>query len=484
MSKEDQTILLVDDDEEMLHNLISLFSSLTKNIHKASTAADAIRLARKLVPNVIVLDLDLDHDSGYDVLSLIRRYPDLSVCPVIVLSGYPASKELVKCLENGADDYIEKPFSKNILISKVQNQLNIKRVQNAIVDKQRTIQISKYLEDGIFEMDDSFQILWANPKAKHLMSLSDCCTGVNIRDLFENLHVRIKEGQSLNLLKEIDTQSRVIAWIPRDGNQDEGLYSFFCISKKQGFKCSTYLIQVSSLSKKLENHISIFLFEHFIAHKFNTPMNQILLPLQMIQEDQSLNHESRDLLDTAILAANELHRKHNNIFEFINIQRIKSFAVDQLTLSQLEHCIHEYYMRSSIVFDFKLQSHDDSIHFKCNKTLINIILDELASNTKRFCRLSTPQHTIFLTIYSQDHVALTISDNGDQSTPSISDKLLIPFEQIDRFDFNSEIGLGLGLSKLRFLLWYVNGDIHLQNEPDTGGFSVKLLFSIVRYPDA
>jgi response regulator RpfG family c-di-GMP phosphodiesterase len=474
MNNTEQSILLIDDDLDMLSYLEKSLFPLSCKIYKAANKAQATTLIKKVIPSVILLDLDLDMESGYDVLSFIRSLPDLSVCPVIVLSCYPADQEYSRSLEFGADDYIEKPFNKSLLYIKVKNQLKIKRVQNTIVDKERAIQISNSLEEGILEISDSFEILWANSRAHYLFSFNKDVNNYNLVHLFEKLQIQIKENLSLYQLLDNHTDKKIVAWIPSIDNRDTGLYSMECISKKEGYNINTYLIRVTSLNESFQKQLSVYLFEHFIAHKLNTPMNQILLPLQMLQEEQSLSSEGADLLQTAINAAQELHQKHTSLLQFINIQTIKPDKIDCLSFTHFLKTVKDFYTHTNVSLNLECDRLDYIPSLNINKKILTLMLSEFVSNTKRYARLESPFHKIQIKTSGTSILVFTLTDNSDIPHSTITNKLLLPFEQIDKFNYKSDNGLGLGLSKLRLLLWSINGEIYLKDDHNTESFTITV----------
>ena len=109
------TIVVCEDDEATLELLCDNLTADRFEAVPAPTAADALRLCHFRAPDLLVLDVGLPDASGLDVLREIRsaerstgRYD--SGLPVIVLTGRSAEADRVRGLEEGADDYLVKPF--------------------------------------------------------------------------------------------------------------------------------------------------------------------------------------------------------------------------------------------------------------------------------------------------------------------------------------------------------------------------------------
>jgi len=103
-----RTILVVD-DEPRIRRVVSdaLADGETRTI-EAGTGREAIDAARSERPDLIVLDLGLPDVQGIDVCRAVRKWTDV---PILVLSARHSDAEKVLLLDNGADDYVTKPFS-------------------------------------------------------------------------------------------------------------------------------------------------------------------------------------------------------------------------------------------------------------------------------------------------------------------------------------------------------------------------------------
>ncbi|WP_447007303.1 response regulator transcription factor [Saccharothrix isguenensis] len=112
-------ILIVDDDP-----LVTRFveRGLRAGGYRTVVATDtASALARADGTDLVLLDLVLGGDDGFALLrALRRRRHDL---PVLVMTGHPERRDVVSCLENGADDYITKPFRFEVLLARVRARL-------------------------------------------------------------------------------------------------------------------------------------------------------------------------------------------------------------------------------------------------------------------------------------------------------------------------------------------------------------------------
>jgi len=102
------TILIVDDDWMNLELIEAFLEKDGHTVHTAVSAAKGLAAAIALLPAVILCDVRLGNDSGYDVCAALKSNPATRAIPVIILTAYEKSEERAKALAAGADDFISK----------------------------------------------------------------------------------------------------------------------------------------------------------------------------------------------------------------------------------------------------------------------------------------------------------------------------------------------------------------------------------------
>lgn len=123
--------ILIVDDEEHIRELIKF--NLENNGYKTICAADgieALKMAKKEMPQLILLDLMLPGMDGYDVCKEIRKDNSISNTPVIMITAKSEELDKILGLELGADDYLTKPFSIRELIARAKAVLRRTKQQN------------------------------------------------------------------------------------------------------------------------------------------------------------------------------------------------------------------------------------------------------------------------------------------------------------------------------------------------------------------
>lgn len=110
------TILVVDDEPQLRRALESVFSQRGYDVVLAPTGEDGLVRVAERIPDIIVLDLMLPGMSGIETARAIRR---MTSTPILVLSVKGAEEDKIQALDEGADDYLTKPFSTGELLARV-----------------------------------------------------------------------------------------------------------------------------------------------------------------------------------------------------------------------------------------------------------------------------------------------------------------------------------------------------------------------------
>ena len=116
-------ILIVEDDEVIMGTLSYRLSREGFGVTEATTGIEALRTARKLRPDLILLDVMLPGESGIEICERIRESDEDIV--IIMVTARDAEEDKVRGLEVGADDYVTKPFGMKELIARI--NANLKR---------------------------------------------------------------------------------------------------------------------------------------------------------------------------------------------------------------------------------------------------------------------------------------------------------------------------------------------------------------------
>ncbi len=167
-------IFIVEDDRNIKELIVYALKSSGYEAVGFENAEDLYKRLESEVPVLFVLDIMLDGDDGYTILSKIRSNPNTENIPVIMLTAKSAEYDKVRGLDMGADDYITKPFGVMELISRIkavlrrsvdstEKQEEIVEFENIRMDLQkRTVEVSGEIVELTFKEFELLNFLIIN----------------------------------------------------------------------------------------------------------------------------------------------------------------------------------------------------------------------------------------------------------------------------------------------------------------------------------
>lgn len=115
-------ILIIDDSEFNIAVLLRILGS-SYSVSIAKSGIEGIEIAKKLNPDVIILDIIMPGMDGFETIAVLKKNASTSKIPVIFISGLSKTEDEEKGLALGGADYITKPFSTEIVKLRVRNQI-------------------------------------------------------------------------------------------------------------------------------------------------------------------------------------------------------------------------------------------------------------------------------------------------------------------------------------------------------------------------
>ncbi|MBZ9629961.1 response regulator transcription factor [Salegentibacter sp. LM13S] len=154
MKKKDIKILLVDDEPDILEIVGYNLSAEGYQVITADNGADAVKIAKKKKPQLIILDVMMPEMDGIEACAQIRKLPELEETIITFLTARGEDYSQMAGFDAGADDYITKPIKPKVLVSKVKALLrrfkddtassNIVKIKDLIINRDEY----KVIKDG------------------------------------------------------------------------------------------------------------------------------------------------------------------------------------------------------------------------------------------------------------------------------------------------------------------------------------------------
>jgi DNA-binding response OmpR family regulator len=207
-----KTILVVDDEERLVSLIESYLAQEGFRVVRAADGRQALAVARREKPDLIVLDIMMPEMDGYEFMRQHRQQADT---PIIMLTARVEDDEKVIGLELGADDYMTKPFRPRELVARVrsvlrragkaENRAEVLRCADITLDREaRTVQVADRFIDLTPSEFDLLAALMASPgRAFSRLDLLDFIQGVRYEGYERTVDTHVK-----NLRAKIEADPR------------------------------------------------------------------------------------------------------------------------------------------------------------------------------------------------------------------------------------------------------------------------------------
>lgn len=162
---EGPVLMIVDDEPDMRQYLLS-FLEADYRVSLSRDGRQALELARKLKPDLMLLDLMLPEIDGHEVCRMLKEDPDTRSIKIVLLTARVDEAAKITALENGADDFLTKPFSRTEIETRLRNLLETSKLESEIRDRNQA------LETAMSELKTTQATLVQSEKLNALGSLS------------------------------------------------------------------------------------------------------------------------------------------------------------------------------------------------------------------------------------------------------------------------------------------------------------------------
>lgn len=166
-------VLAVDDDPVALRILVNVLRTQGFDVTFAKNGAEAMRMAMREGPDIIVADQEMPEMSGLELTQALRRSKRGSSMYIVLLTGASQERLLVDAFDAGVDDFIEKPFEGRFLVARLKAGMRIVGLQRRIEEDRRTI-LRQLAEKNTFnrklKMLSLTDLLTEVPNRRHAMT--------------------------------------------------------------------------------------------------------------------------------------------------------------------------------------------------------------------------------------------------------------------------------------------------------------------------
>ena len=135
--------LIVDDEIELAKMTCEYFQMFDVTTAYVDNGEDALKFLEENDVDLVLLDINLGEDSGFEVCRKIREDKQL---PILFISARQSDDDVLVALSIGGDDYVKKPYNLSVLLAKV--KVNLKRIENMEKEKQSILDNNQAMNNG------------------------------------------------------------------------------------------------------------------------------------------------------------------------------------------------------------------------------------------------------------------------------------------------------------------------------------------------
>ncbi len=167
------SILIADDNPEMLETLERIFALYEFDVFKAENGQQAVEIAEKELPDLIILDAKMPVMDGFEACKILKNKHNTRDIPVVFLTAnYIQPNDRVTGLQLGADDYLIKPFNSKELVARVKSIIKRNEILRMLKDENhRLAETTKKIKRELKAFLEHSQVVSENPMIDQLTGL-------------------------------------------------------------------------------------------------------------------------------------------------------------------------------------------------------------------------------------------------------------------------------------------------------------------------
>ncbi len=516
-------ILIVEDELAILETYAKILTRQGYQVEKSPNGSDAIGKLTCFSPDIVLLDISLPDMSGFDILSIIRSKKQFQHMFVIICTGMMTTRGHRNYgLESGADDYLYKPVTTDVLLARIKAMVRIKETENQLRNINR--QLRNEIKERKRAQEDSVSKENHLRTAQQIANMGSFFTSLNgeILNCSEGLYrlfgyipgeIRM-DYQFLRdqfFSKDIDRFEQDIESIFKNHTPIDNEYRIVC--KKGSIRDIRFIATATSdangtapeiqgifqdiTERKImerqaiqnEKLASLGFLVSGMAHEINNPNNFISFNIPILKE--YLN---------AILPIIDTHAKTHPKFEIFNMN-YPDFRKDLLKLTDniengslrinkivtnLRKFVH---MKTDVEYGlvdikkliqgcvemtqgeiikqvktFEMTFPENLVPIETSPEILEIAVINLIINAAQSC--DKPDSFVKLSVYQneQNNLVIDVSDNGCGMDTKTMSRAFDPFFSTK----TSKEGTGIGLSLCHNLITSLGGKIEVESELDQG----------------
>ena len=447
---EDHEILVVEDSPTQAERLRRLIQSIGYRVRVASNGQRALNLIRERKPDLVVSDIIMPEMNGYDLCRALKAEPGLRDIPVILVTALNDTKDIIRGIECGADNFVRKPYSEEYLLNRISQVLQNRRLRQGQEQGQGQGQ------DGAQDGGQHAGVGVYLGEQKHFINagrqqMLDLLISTYEQAVQVNGELQARERQVLELNLKLSHHAAEL----KAHNQE--------IARKNG--------ELAEASRMKSDFIAN------MSHELRTPLNAIIgfTGTLLMKLPGPLTGDQERQLGTIRTSARHLLSLINDMLDVARIEAGKlTLAMAplqcQLLLRETVDSLRPLAAQKGLALTIDLPDSPAAIMINSDRRALTQILINLVNNAIKFTeqgsvRVSLVQHA------GADGETVTefgVADSGAGIRPEDQPKLFQAFSQLDSTSTRHAEGAGLGLYLCKNLAGLLGGSLQFSSEFGAG----------------
>jgi len=469
--EETSLIFAIISDKNTVRNLKEMLQGTGFGLDVAPNAEAALQLAEELLPDAILVDIDLD-GNPLEICRHLRGNRVLEGMPIIMLYDSSDRDSRALGLSVGVDDFISKPLDGIELISRLRTitRLNAKRL--LVTDLTRFTWMASRSQDGYILLDKSGVIHFANEHALILLNLPEDYLGLPFRRVVEyrfepepkeTWENWVNEPAPCYLIQPESPTART-AWVLLD--------TLDTMLGTDHYR----VVRLRDVTERLSIYQDMRRFHTVVAHKLRTPMSMLISSMGLLKTrlDQLSAEDVKDLVRSSIKGVDRLATQVQEILTYIDAPLALNVgeAAALNTIPKMIRTICEPLRLSNVVVFLPEELGSEVVALTYDA--LESILYELLANARKFHPEKNPTVEVSAAKINEEYIRIRVADNGQTLSTEQLAWAWLPYVQGEK-DFTGELpGMGLGFPMVATLVWKAGGDLYLRNRHNGPGVIVEL----------
>jgi len=481
-------ILAIDDTPENLALLSQMLTEKGYKVRSVTKGSTAIRGAKAVPPDLILLDVKMPEMNGYEVCQQLKEDDLTKDIPIIFISALGDVFDKVKAFQVGGVDYITKPFQVEEVLARLNTHLTIRNLQIKLETQnsqlQQEITEKKAAEDKFAKAFRACPnpIAIATYKSGQILEVNQSflqISGYSASEVINRNIEQIYSSSALAIYQQALQRSETQGFVrnlelefPIKSGQVKTVLLSMELIELDGTKCTLQILNDITERKRLENE-----FISLVSHELRTPMTSTIGALDLLNSGQlgALSDRGKNILRVAIRNSERLIRLVNDI---LDLERMKSgkiaiepsFCNLKTLMVQATETMQGMATKAQVQLILE-EPNDIFLNLDCDRILQT--LTNLLSNGIKF---TEPGGIVKLTAKVTDNnCQITVRDTGRGIPKDKLESIFERFQQVDASDSRSKGGTGLGLAICRHIIEGHDGKIWAESELGKGSiFQINL----------